>query len=320
MISAAYSQGTWNKHEAANNSFKNYLLYAKKNVTWPLSSSDISEYITWAMDVKRLKMSTISSYLDSLRFLHSLSGQDTASFESTLVRTMVRGGENLELYRNDVKATRKAMSLELLKLIGHEISKTEWPAQSKQVVWAVCTTAFFGSFRLGELLSKKEESFNPNDTLLWKDVKILSQDHMLIHVKTPKSRAKEGEFVDLFSIEGHNVCPVKGMAALKSLKSDTADDTPVFMFSSGKCLTQSSLNNLIAGLLLPHLGAASKQISGHSFRAAIPTVLAKHPELANCWEIMGWGRWKSRAFEDYTRLPLNKRRATFNKIVALFNM
>ena len=48
------------------------------------------------------------------------------------------------------------MTLELLKILGHEIAKTDWPENSKQVLWCACTTAFFGSFRLGEILPKSE--------------------------------------------------------------------------------------------------------------------------------------------------------------------
>ena len=121
----------------------------------------------------------------------------------------------MEIYADQVKGTRKVMSLPLLKILGNEIAKTTWDENSKQVVWSALTLAFFGSFRMGEILSQQENSFSPRDTLLWSDLKFLDQNHILIHVKTPKSRLPQGEFIDIFTFEGHNVCPVRALMALQ---------------------------------------------------------------------------------------------------------
>ena len=60
-----------------------------------------------------------------------------------------------------MKESKKAMSLPLLKLLGHEIAKADWTPENKAVVWSACTTAFFGSLRMGEILAKSPSSFNP---------------------------------------------------------------------------------------------------------------------------------------------------------------
>ena len=94
----------------------------------------------------------------------------------------------MEIYSGESKTARKVMTLDLLKLLGYEISKTNWSQDSKQVVWGACTLAFFGCFRMGELLPQNENSFNKDDTLLWKDLKFNEPSHILVHIKTPKSR------------------------------------------------------------------------------------------------------------------------------------
>ena len=91
------------------------------------------------------------------------------------------------------------MTLPLLKLLGHEIAKSNWGENSKHTVWTAFIFAFFGSFRMGEILPQQEKSFSPRDTLLWGDKKFLEQNHILIHIKSPKSRLPQGEFVDIFS-------------------------------------------------------------------------------------------------------------------------
>ena len=73
------------------------------------------------------------------------------------------------------------------------------------------------------------------------------------------------------------MCPVKTLIALKRLSVNNGPDCPVFSFNLGKNLTLNNLNDTIRTLLEVHLGPDSGQFSGHSFRAAIPVVLAKYP-------------------------------------------
>ena len=85
-------------------------------------------------------------------------------------------------------------------------------------------------------------------------------------------------------------------------------------------LTKTRVNSMLPQLLSPHLGPDSCEISGHSFRAAIPAVLARHPDVANSSDIMGWGRWKSQAYLSYTRLKLRQKKDAFSKITNLLNL
>ena len=224
----------------------------------------------------------------------------------------------MEIYKENVIQTRKVMTLPILKILGHQISLSQWSENSKQVFWTACTTAFFGSFRLGEILPANESKISPEDTLLWKDIKFVSENHVLIHVKNCKTKTLGGEYVDLFSFPGQGVCPVKALKKLRE-SSQSDSDSPVFCFNTGVGLTLRSLNNTMRNLLESKLGEESKQFSGHSFRAGIPAALAKHPELSSSDEIMGWGRWKSSAYLSYTRLKADQRKKVFSKIVTVLN-
>lgn len=318
LISTAFSENTWKKHSSALNNFNSYQKFLGYNVKWPIELDTLCSLVEWNFSKNKLKTSTIESYLASLKCFHKLENLNSENFNNYVLKTVLRGAESQELYSDVCKATRKVMTVALLKLIGHEIAITAWSIESKQIVWSACTTAFFGSFRLGEILAQKESNFSPNDTLLWKDIMFMSDDHILIHVKTSKSREKEGEFVDIFSFSGQGICPVKSLLKLKELSgSNYSPDLPVFSFSSSKFLTPRSLTQTIQTLLFPVIGSSSMEISGHSFRAAIPSVLAKFPEVSNSSEIMGWGRWKSSAYITYTRLQKDQKRAIFAKITSL---
>jgi hypothetical protein len=280
----------------------------------------LAEYASWVLTEKNLKSKSVFSYIHSLKVIHSLKGLSCESFDSQILKAILRGGENLEIYKSESRATRKAMNLPLLKLIGHSLANTGWSENTIRVIWSACCLAFFGSLRMGELLPRQEDSYSLKDSFLWEDVKVLGEDHVLLRIKCSKTRSKEGDFVDIFSFKGHGVCPVKAITSLKESLSVEDKSKPVFCFSSGKCLTTRIMNDILKHLLLPHIGPQSEEISGHSFRAAIPSVLAKFPEISNSEEIMGWGRWKSSAYLLYTRLKNDQKRKTFSKISDLLSI
>jgi len=93
-------------------------------------------------------------------------------------------------------------------------------------------------------------------------------------------------------------------------------NSPVFRFESGKMLTPTFLTSTMRVLLHPHIGAAADQLSGHSFRAAIPSALANNDMLATDEEIKLWGRWGSPSYKKYVKLEMKRRKAIFVKITS----
>jgi len=319
LISASRSSSAWNKNATAVNCFKDFDLQSPNNHVWPLSDASISEFITWAVMSKKLKSATVKSYLSAISLAHKFANLDGSNCSGFMAATLLKGAENLEFYSNISGISRKAMSLPLLKIIGHQIAISEWTEDSKMVVWCACVVAFFGSFRLGEILCSNEKTYNPSETLLWRDVKIRG-DSVLINIKIPKSRNPKGEFVDLFEFKDNNCCPVNTLKKLKLVKGRSAmEASPVFCFKNNSFLTPKNLTSTVQSLLLPVIGDSAKLISGHSFRAGIPSVLSNNPELAKDEDIKLWGRWGSPSFKKYTRLHMKKRKAIFVKLTSMLN-
>ena len=135
---------------------------------------------------------------------------------------------------------------------------------------------------------------------MWGDVQFVDPSHILIPMKVPKLRLPQGEFGDLFSFPGHRVCPVAALTTLWDSVPQQSSSSPVFKFGNGSNLTKGGgVNCILPQLLQSHLGAEASNISGHSFRAAIPAVLVCHPDAASSSHIMGWWRWKSEAYQSY---------------------
>jgi hypothetical protein len=64
------------------------------------------------------------------------------------------------------------------------------------------------------------------------------------------------------------------------------------------------------------LGEEAVHITGHSFRAALPSAMANCPDIANESDVKLWGRWNSSAYKLYTRLTPRQKRVIFEKIMS----
>jgi hypothetical protein len=320
FVRASVAENTWKKHNSAWQCVKCYSSTFSIPITMPMNESFICEFAAWALKEKELMPSTVTSYLSSLTTIHELKGFKNHNCLTPLAKKVIQGAQNLRFYTNMVKCTRKVVTLPMLKLIGHEIAKSDWSKNSKQVFWSACVTAFFGSFRLSEILSKSEWNYNETETLLWSDVKFTGPDSVLIHITVEKSRNIKGAFIDLFRFSGHNCCPVSCLKALYDVSNSAVNSNkPVFSFESGKLLIADILVNCVRELLRPHLGDEVEGIFGHSFRAGLPAAMADCPDIANSEDVKSWGRWNSSSFLLYTRLKFHMRRAIFNKIMSIYD-
>jgi hypothetical protein len=322
LVAAAYADSSWKKFSCALNLFEKFCKSSEIIPHFPINEEVLSSFINWAILVNRMKPSTLTAYLSHLKLIHKLRNLSDKSFDSFICKTQMRGAENLNFYSGSQPVVKKVMSLPLLKILGHEIAISSWNTNSKVVVWATYTVAFFGSFRLGELLSKNEDSFNPFETLLWRDVKFLHGDSIQVLNKISKTRKPGGEYISIFEFPFFGCCPVAALSLLAKVSNASENPLkPVFQFDNGKCLTKKVLNFLIISHLEPHIGKNAYFYSCKSFRAALPSALASNPHAENDRSIKHWGRWTSDAFERYTRLSHGAKRKLFTKFSkALRNM
>ena len=90
--------------------------------------------------------------------------------------------------------------------------------------WAIATAAFFGFFRLGELLVEAETSHNPTLHLCWGDVAINDRSAaMMVKFHLRKSKCDQfGTGADvLLGRSGYQLCPVAAILAYIKARGDT---------------------------------------------------------------------------------------------------
>jgi len=256
--------------------------------------------------------------------LHRLRGFQEIDSQDNIVSMMLKGADHLILSaQTQPYNNRRAMTLPLLRHFGHMLSTSDWHPAKRQCLWTAGLLAFFGTIRMGELLSPTEKQFDTTCTLTWGDIHYRDEDDsFLIHLKIPKTAPKQGEFVDIFKFPKFGCCPV---AALKKHRVRQLElgkggrKDPVFTLPEGKLATTSMFNSSLKILMKDICDFQINSISGHSFKAGVPSELNRHPELLSQDDIKGWGRWNSDAYQRYTRLHLDQKKSIFQRITAVLN-
>jgi hypothetical protein len=312
LVAASMSTSSWNCFNSALNCAKSY-----SQLSWPMSEKFLRGFTNWALTVKKLSPQTVNIYLSDLKLAHKLRGLNSNQFNDFFLKSMTKGAERLSLYSNICKSTKLVLTYPLLRLLGNEVARSNWSEDSKRTFWTACCLAYFGSFRLGEIISPGGAECS-QETLTWEKIQIFD-NHAVIHIPVPKSiRSKRGDFVDIFPFP--DCCPFEALKGLKANKASfVKQNMPVFTFNNGEFLTATKLIATLRILLEKHVGKDVKFLSGHSFRAGIPTALSDCPNIASDEDIRKWGRWNSNSYLLYTRLKLNARRAIFVKIMSAIN-
>ena len=200
---------------------------------------------------------------------------------------------------------------------GHGLVTQGFSEFDTQIIWSACVLAFWGSFRMSELLPSGQKPHQTCNALTWGKVFKPQSKQITISIKFPKSM-KDGkaDAVDVYKYIDKAYCPVHQLIKLYNLMQDTKkfdNNDFVFRLGSGKLLTLSVLNQIIGSTMAQFFDGTHK-FSNHSFRAGLPASMATQPHLFNEEEIKVIGRWTSEAFKRYCRLTGISREFAMDKI------
>ena len=90
--------------------------------------------------------------------------------------------------------------------------------------WAIAYTAFFGFFRLGELLLDARNTFNPTVDLAWGDIAVDNQENpQMLRIHLKKSKCDQfGVGSDIIvGRTGSMLCPVAAMLSFIAIRGDS---------------------------------------------------------------------------------------------------
>ena len=325
LIFASLANSTWKKYGSAWAALDDYQTYIMKELQWPLSKETLRGYVVYLITVRRLKMTSARAYLSSLACLHRLKGFPNHQMDDDVVRTIMRGAENLQMITpSNRENRRRVMTVPMLRHLGHRLAGSGWEKSAIQTIWSASLTAFFGTARMGELLSPAESWFDTTSTLTWACVQYRKEtDSFMLHIRLAKMRSPQGEFIDLFPFKKiKGLCPVAALKKQwryqKTLGKGGHED-PVFTYPSGNFVTKEAFNKALRILLKDVVDFEEDTISCHSFRAGLPSLISQYPELMSLEDIKNWGRWSGEAYAKYTRLGDVQKKKLFGMIADVIN-
>lgn len=317
VTAANYSlaKTTWKSYQTAENHIKKCEKQTGVKLRFPFGNRETLTYIGWLLEVRKVSASTVEKYLSGIRLAHLKAGFAVPALKPDIIKAIIDGKAQSEKIhaRLENKAERLAVTPSTLKLIRHELQKSNWPIAKKRLTWLVATIAFNGSFRIGELLSTNESQFDQQTCLLGRDISIenWSQDGeslklLKIWLKCPKElKFGKGIMVEVFETKT-KLCPVAALEKWKAAsKIATTASKPAFRLENGLLYTGKQFNKDLEKLLGKHIDYKSTKILSHSFRAGLATAMAKLGYSDE--EICKIGRWNSTAFVNYVKTARIKR-------------
>ena len=143
--------------------------FTEKNFDFLLSEEASLIFCGWLLE-GGLQVGTFESYFADLRAFHLANGFSCISLRTPLINQVINGRKH-QPKTKEKKGNRMPATPAVLKVIRENLKSLNRGKKDKFLIWTVCTAAFAGAFRAGELLCKYSSHFNPNVNLMRQDVR-----------------------------------------------------------------------------------------------------------------------------------------------------
>ena len=193
--------------------------------------------------------------------------------------------------------SRLPITLDLLRKIVVILPKICCSNYESVLFTTAFVTAFFALLRVGEVTVANSKSV-PNHTITHNDV-TLSSSYAQLHIASSKSDQFATGFNMIISKQlDETVCPVRNLHKFLGIRPRI--EGPLFCHFGGNPLTRYQFTAVLKKALCT-LGIPQVNYSSHSFRIGCAT----HASMQGFSEeeIQFMGRWKSKAYKRYIRIP-----------------
>ena len=314
------SEGSWANNKVVLGHLSRCQEHFKIRFHFPMKENEVMTLVLYLREVRRVKSATIENALSAIRIIHLTKGMFISCLRPEVVKLMLRGMSHEDLRLDRAANNRLPVTLEVLVLLEAELEdKEDWSDEYKSMFWSVATLAFFGAFRVGELLSKKANSIDMDQDLLLKDVKLVKRmvgktkkEILEVNLKSPKEAKSNvrGIKVEVFSNKSR-LCPIKAFLNYKKVVGVKNLNSAAFRLPRlGLAYRHERFNKDLKVLLSGHLPYGS--ITGHSFRAGLSTLLGRAGFGDE--EIKALGRWSGESFLRYIKSGRMTRARNSDKI------
>ena len=264
LIAMAYSTNTWSSYQTGWLSYRAFCIYTDTEAILPITVDNLIKYINYLATWRKLQANTIYGYISALKLLHELNRHSSTVIENVfsnkLVKLSLKGVEHICLLNQKPSNPRRVMSFSCLQLFGHGLSLQGYNDFDTQIIWTACTLAFWGSFRMSEILASGEQPHQTCNAITWQKVFKPNSNQLTIAIKFPKAmKHGSSDAVNVYRYMDQNYCPVTQLCTLYNLVRDQdkfQENDLIFRLHSGELLTMTLLNKILnywLTLLVEHL-------------------------------------------------------------------
>eukprot|EP00731_Ephydatia_muelleri_P003450 Em0001g3450a len=174
----------------------------------------------------------------------------------------------------------------------------------RRMLRAALTLGFFGFLRVSEFTFKNRGltlRYHPTrQDISWTGCKRIEGMHFFIK-RSKTDQMGKGTTICIGRTEGRHTCPVAAMEAYRGCCRCPIQSSPLFHFRDGRPLTSKSFRSTFLSLV-EQCGYNPAQYNTHSLRIGAATAAARADLPTET--IQKLGRWRSSAYQTYTRHPL----------------
>ena len=294
---AALTSSTHKTYKAAE---KRYLTFCNNFSLPPLPASEnVLCYFAACLGQEGLAYSSIRTYLSGVRQVQIAAGYPDPSINQIpRLRQVIKGIRVLAASSGKAPRPRLPITPSIL----HKLRSVwlERPTYNNIMLWAACTTTFFGFCRSREITVESASKFDPQIHLSLSDLAVdNTQAPQVISIKLKRSKTDQFmKGVKLVLGRTHNVlCPVTALLAYLAHRGDSPG--PLFCWANREPLTKTKfVDHVRKGLIIANIPA--HLYTGHSFRIGAATTAASVGIEDSTIQTLG--RWKSSAYLLYIKL------------------
>ncbi len=244
---------------------------------------------------------TGKGYLAAVRNMQISLGLPDPRDQSSMpmLRRVQAGIQRVRAISGPPSRTRLPITASVLGQIKVQLMAMSHP--HKELIWAIACTAFFGFFRLGELLPASTQIGQDTAVVMWRDVAVDSRDNpRMIRIHLRRSKCDQfGVGADIvLGRTGLSLCPVTAVVQYIAVRG--SGPGIFFRRPDVSVVTKAWFTEQLRSVLSA-CGLPQQLYAGHSFRIGAATTAAMvGVEDAT---IQTLGRWQSAAYLQYVRMP-----------------
>ena len=291
LLMASLAPNTRHAYDSGIRAYSEFRLSLGLIVSWPPSVKDFTDFISY-LSLKGASPSTARSYVSGIGFKCKVEGVPDIT-QNFLVKKLLLGMSKLGIVRD----RRLPITIDLLKNIARVLPAVCSSNYEATLFSAIFSMAYFGLFRVGELVVNSSSNLNHAVDIL--NVRMQEHDNvlevLLSHSKTDQKG--KGTVIALPAVNTP-VCPVVSMKAYMSLRPEQSG--PLFIHFSGTPVSRFQFASVLKKAL-HFLNVQNDCYKSHSFRIGAASCAASKGLSED--RLKQLGRWESKAYKSYVRIP-----------------